>query len=359
MTRPTFADISLSAVQHNLQRVKQFKPNSKVMAMVKANAYGHGLSEIVNALDNSADRFGVCCLEEALIVRQHSQKEVMLVEGFFSEQEIPTIIQNDFIIAIHSLHQIEVLEKIKLSKPIRVFLKINTGMNRLGVAMNDVESALQRLTVCENVVKPFGLMTHFASADLRDDPSTELQASYFQKLIAHQSGPTSMANSAAIMAWPAINADWVRPGIMLYGASPFADTVGEEFNLKPVMTLRSEIIALQHCQAGDKIGYGATYECKQPMTIGVVAIGYGDGYPRHAPNGTPVLVGNTRTQLVGRVSMDMITVDCSQIPNAHIGMPVVLWGEGLPIELVANVAGTISYELTCGITPRVVKRYSN
>ncbi len=356
MTRPTNATISLQALAHNLQRVKEFSKNAGIVSMVKANAYGHGLQECVRALSKT-DRFGVCCLEEALQVSSVCQHDVMLMEGFFKADELPIIAKHDFIITIHTLAQIDVLEQFQSNHLFRVCLKINTGMNRLGIAPKDVRQAMQRLSACSIVAKPLTVMTHCANADDKQDQTTQIQADLFYELTNEFSLETSVANSAVIMGWPDIPGDWVRPGLMLYGISPFAGTAGIDFDLKPVMMVRSEIIALRECQKGERVGYGGTYTCDKPTIVGVVAIGYGDGYPRHAPTGTPVLVDQTIVPLIGRVSMDMITVDCSSLKNVEIGSPVVLWGEGLPVEIIAEKSGTIAYELVCGVTPRVSRSY--
>ena len=244
-------------------------------------------------------------------------------------------------------------------KPLTVWLKLDTGMHRLGFSREGFHAAYERLMQCPKVNKPIHLMTHLACADEPDSNKTQEQIRLFNEACTHiQEGERSLANSAGILAWPQSHADWVRPGIMLYGVSPFEGKTGQENQLQPVMTLYSEIISIHHYEKGDTIGYGATYQCEKNMTVAAVAIGYGDGYPRHAPSGTPVLVNGQHCKLVGRVSMDMITIDVTACAEVNIGDPVVLWGEGLPVENIAQHAGTIGYELLCRVTPRVELRYS-
>jgi alanine racemase len=351
--RPTYLQINCEALRHNLQRVREFAPHSKVMGMIKANAYGHGLIEVARALKD-ADAFGVAFLEEALALRAAGiQNSIVLMEGFFNAAELDQICRHDLEIVVHQYSQLEILEQNKLNKPLTVWLKIDTGLHRLGFLPKEVTAVWQRLRACNNVQGEPHLLSHFASPDDLSKPTTLQQFDCFNTSIIGLNSPRSLANSAAIIAWPTIRCEWIRPGIMLYGVSPFTDKTGADYNLQPVMTLRSELIAIQPLQKGDAVGYGGVWTCPEDMRLGMVAIGYGDGYPRHAKNGTPVLVNGKITPLVGRVSMDMITVDLRTQPNAKIGDPVVLWGEGLPIELVARSADTIAYELLCSVTPRV------
>jgi alanine racemase len=348
--RPAFLEINHLALQHNLQQIKKLTPNSAVIAMVKANAYGHGVAEVVPGLAD-ADAFGIASLEEALELQTLKvKKPIILMAGFFSEDELDEIAQQEFEMVVHNHFQLEVLEKNKLPHPVNVWLKIDTGLRRLGFMPHEVKAVYQRLKNCINVNK-IRLLTHFIEPDAK--ALTEEQLLTFNQSTADIPAERSLANSAAILAWPQTYYEWVRPGIMLYGISPFSEKIGQDHLLKPVMTLHSQLMAVQHIIKGDKVGYCGTWTSPEDMAIGIVAIGYGDGYPRHAKNGTPVLVNGKRVPLVGRVSMDMLAVDLRSQPHAKVGDPVVLWGDGLPIEIVAHHADTIAYELTCKVTDRV------
>jgi len=352
MSRPTRLIINLAALQHNLECVRTLAPNSKVMAMVKANAYGHGIIRVAQALSN-ADALGVASLEEALILREAKvQQPIVLMEGLFSETEINHTADQDFTLVIHHLPQVAMLEKTSNKKPFSIWLKINTGMNRLGIEPALLPGIYARLMRLENVKKPIGLMTHFAEADLLDHHATQQQIELFSDITIDLVGPRSLANSAGILAWQASHADWVRPGLMLYGASPFADKTGLDHDLRPVMTLKSQLIAIQSIKKGEKVGYGGTWVAPTDSLIGVVGVGYGDGYPQFAQNGTPVLVNEKMCPLVGRVSMDMLTVNLNNQPQAQVGDPVILLGEGLPAEIVARHSQTSAYEILTRMTPR-------
>lgn len=350
--RRTQVSINLTALRHNLQRVHQAAPGCRVMAAIKANGYGHGLVRVAQALKDS-DSFGVACLDEALRLRAAGiTAPITLLEGFFHADELPLIEQHQLDLLLHHEHQIAALERATLRTPIRVWLKIDTGMHRLGVSPESAPSLWHRLA-SHPALQPMGQMTHLACADERDHPATGQQLHQFAQATEGLPGERAIANSAGILGWPETHSDWVRPGIMLYGVSPFVGSHAAEHDLHPVMTLSSELIAVNVLQKGDKVGYGGAWVCPETMPVGVVAVGYGDGYPRHAVNGTPVLVNGRRVPLIGRVSMDMICVDLRAQPQAQIGDPVVLWGDGLPVEDVAVVAGTIPYELLCGVTQRV------
>lgn len=352
MARPTSLEIDLAALQHNYARIKHFAPKAKIIAMVKANAYGHGLDYIAPSIN--ADAFGVACIDEALAIRKLGiTAPVVLLEGIFNESELHAVVEQQFEIVVHNAWQVELLEKAKINKPIIVWLKVNTGMNRLGFHTDQVNEIWQRLNQPKNIISAIRLMTHFSHADELNSQQTILQFQEFAQATQGLSAEKSAANSAAILAWPDTHADWVRPGIMLYGIAPFAEKTAEEFDLKPVMTLRSEIISISQLKKGDKVGYGGTWECPHDMQIGIIAVGYGDGYPRHAKNGTPVLVNNKIVPLIGRVSMDMMAVDVSSQSQIKIGDAVVLWGKGLPVETVALHADTIPYELLCNIAERI------
>jgi len=357
MSRATQATINLSALRHNLQRVKQLAPNSKTIAVIKADGYGHGLVRVAKALD-AADSFGVASLDEALHLRSNNiRKTVVLLEGVFEVSEFSKAGLQNAEIVIHHITQLDMLEEYartasNAASRISVWLKVDTGMHRLGFPSDIVHIAWQRLQAIP-LVKEVYLMTHLANADDLKDKTTDKQIRDFDAATQGLQAPRSIANSGGILGWPASHADYVRPGIMLYGITPFNKGTGLDHDLKPVMTLSSELIAVNYFKKGATLGYGGTFTCPEDMSVGVVAIGYGDGYPRHAKTGTPVLVNGKRTQLIGRVSMDMICVDLSEQPDAKVKDPVILWGEGLPVEEVAHSADTIGYELLCHVTQRV------
>ncbi|NBO10024.1 MAG: alanine racemase [Methylophilaceae bacterium] len=348
--RPIQATIHLRALAHNLGVAKAKAPNSKIMAVIKANGYGHGLLNAAAGLKN-ADGFAVLSLDEALALRNAGyQQTILLLEGVFSANELQAVSQHQISVVVHHVGQVEMLEGAQLAHPISVHLKINTGMNRLGFEPTDSDAMIKRLEVCSNVSE-ITLMTHFATADESQGIAAPL--ALFNQTTASQPYPQSLANSATVLRFPEAHAEWVRAGIMLYGSSPMADVTAASFNLKPVMSLSSEIIAIQHLEAGESVGYGHRFTADKPMRIGIVACGYADGYPRHAPNGTPIAVAGQLTQTIGRVSMDMLFVDLTHIPQANIGSSVELWGEQVPIDAVAQSAGTISYELLCALALRV------
>jgi len=356
MTRPAVARINLSALQHNFTRVQQSAPDSRVMAIIKANAYGHGLVPVAQSL-SSADAFGVACLDEAISLREAGfSQRIVLLEGLFGEDDLALIHGYQLDVVIHHISQVEILEQGHQAAPVDVWLKIDTGMHRLGFAPDQVAAVIERL---ERLPQPGCLryMSHFACADERGNPATQTQINRFGESCAEVTGERSLANSAAVLAWPASHGDWVRPGIMLYGASPLSGETAQDLDLQAVMTLATRLIAVNPHNKGDAIGYGGDWTCPQDMQVGVAAMGYGDGYPRHAPSGMPLLVNGKRAALIGRVSMDMICVDLSTQPDAKVGDEVVLWGEGLPVDEVAQQAGTIAYELLCGVASRVQFEY--
>jgi alanine racemase len=321
------------------------------LAVVKANAYGHGLTRSARAL-RAADGFAVLRLEEAAQLRSEGYTHpIVLLEGFFHPDELPEIARLRLRPVIHRTDQADILAKAKLGQRVDVLLKLNTGMNRLGINPKRLPETLATLRGAAHV-GGITLMTHFASAD-EDPASVEQQLQRFQEAAQGLNLPASLANSAAILRHPQTHADWVRPGIMLYGASPFADTTGEDLGLLPVMTLESRLISVQFVRKGEGVGYGARYIAERDMKVGIVACGYADGYPRHADTGTPILIGNQLSRTLGRVSMDMLNVDLTPVPTAHVGSPVTLWGSGLPVEQVAAACGTISYELLTALAPRV------
>ena len=356
MTRPIRARIDVSALKHNLAVVRGCAPQSRALAVIKANAYGHGMLRVAGALAG-AEGFAVLNLSEGVALREAGFKQtILLLEGFFSADELPALAEYRLASVIHHAEQMEMLEASGLPVKLDVFLKINSGMNRLGFKPEVFPSALQRLQSSRSAGK-ITLMTHFSTADALKGASeaegVAAQLACFDGLAAGLALPRSLANSAAILRYPETHGDWVRPGIMLYGSSPFGEASAESLGLRPAMTLESGIIAVQALRAGEAVGYGATFRAASTMRVGIVACGYADGYPRHAPTGTPVLVNGVSTRTLGRVSMDMLCVDLTALPDAGIGSPVTLWGDGLPVEEVAAAAGTISYELLCALAPRV------
>jgi alanine racemase len=348
MPRPIRAAISAGAISHNLSVARRHAGSAKVWAVIKANAYGHGLERAARAA-RAADGFAVLDFEEAACLRRAGLAQpILLLEGMFERDDVALVAQHRLTPVIHRREQIEMLAA--AAAPVDVYLKVNSGMNRLGFAGNDVAGAYQALAAHPRV-KSITLMTHFADADGATGIDAQLER--FARLTKSFRGARSLANSAALLRSPQARGDWVRPGIMLYGCSPFADQSAQALGLRPAMTLTSEIIAVQQLAAGDGVGYGFAFRAERPMRIGVVACGYADGYPRHAPAGTPILVNGQRTRTVGRVSMDMITLDLSELPQASLGSAVTLWGEGLSADEVGAAAGTLSYELLCALAPRV------
>lgn len=358
MTRPVRARINQQALQHNISLVKSRAANSQIMAVIKANAYGHGALAVAKVL-SQADAFAVAGIEEAVQLREDGiDKPVVLLEGLFSRDELDAALHYRLQMVVHHDLQIRWLEEASPHRPVHLWLKIDTGMHRLGFSATAVDLARQRLSALPAVQQgSLSWMSHLACADAPWHPATDRQLEQFIALSHNHSAPRSLANSAAILTRPDCRFDWVRPGIMLYGASPMMPDVDTTTDLVPVMTLETRLITVQQRNKGEAIGYGQDWACPRDMLLGIAAVGYGDGYPRHAPAGTPVLVNGERVPLVGRVCMDMIFVDLSSQPSAHAGDPVILWGEGLPVEDVADQAGTISYELLCNVTPRVARIY--
>jgi len=351
--RPTFATINLGALRHNLEVARRHASGSKTFAVVKANAYGHGLMRAAPALA-AAEGFALLDLEEAIRLRAAGYRQrILLLEGFFSPSEFALFAEHRLCAVVHNREQLRMLRQLPKDAALDVFLKINTGMNRLGFTAAEFPDALRALQSNPGV-EQIALMTHFADAD--GTSGVEWQTAVFDRLAKRLDLPRSLANSAAVFRFPETHADWVRPGIMLYGCSPFAEQSGTELGLVPAMTLESRIIAVQQLRRGDVVGYGKLFVADRDTRIGVVTCGYADGYPRHAPTGTPIMVEGRMTRTVGRVSMDMLCADLSDIPEALVGSRVVLWGEGAPVERVAEAAGTVGYELLCGLAPRVPVR---
>lgn len=348
--RPIQARISIGAMAHNLRVARAHAGQAQVFAVVKANAYGHGLSRARRALA-AADGFAVLTLEEAANLRLMGvEQPILLLEGMFGADEIATCAELDLWPVLHHAGQLDWLAQQPPARPIRVFLKFDSGMHRLGFPLADHAAVVARVKSLPGVAG-VTLMTHFAQADEAAGVDWQLQP--FLRELAGHGLPWSSANSAALLRHPASCGAWVRPGIMLYGASPFADVSAETLGLRPAMTLQSEIISVQTVQPGEGVGYGQLFRAERTMRVGVVACGYADGYPRHAPTGTPVRVDGRPSQTLGRVSMDMLCVDLSECADAGVGAPVVLWGDGVPVDAVAAAAGTSSYELLCALAARV------
>lgn len=353
MARPTSASIHTDALRHNLAQARTRAPHSRVMAVVKADGYGHGLERVARALEG-ADAFGVAALSDADRLRAAGLSQpIVLLSGFDEADDLPQLRRLGVETVVHHLSQIEMLEQAADGEPIRCWLKVDTGMHRLGFAPEQVREAYARLSALAGVADGIVLMNHFASSDEFANPQTPAQLRAFADATAGLDGARSLANSAAVLGWPDAHADWIRPGGALYGISVVEGTTGADFGLRPAMTLSTRLIAVNRVRRGERIGYAATWECPEDMNVGVAAIGYGDGYPRAAPSGTPVLVGGQATQVIGRVSMDLMTIDLRGIPDARVGDPVTLWGPELPVERIAEVSATIGYELTCSITRRV------
>lgn len=351
MPRPIQAEISLAALRHNLNIMRQKAGRAKIWSVVKANAYGHGIANVWQGLQAS-DGFALLDLDEAITLRKLGwQKPILLLEGFFEAEDLALIDRYQLTTAIHSFWQLAAIANAKLQQPISVYLKVNSGMNRLGFAPERIHAAWLEASGNPNIGE-ITLMTHFATADSEAgvaEPMTLVEA-----LTATQQLPRCLANSAATLWHPQTHADWVRPGIVLYGASPsgnWRDII--DTGLKPVMRLSSQLIAVQALQPGDRVGYGGRFSAVSKQRIGIVACGYADGYPRHAPSGTPVIVDGVRTKTVGTVSMDMIAVDLTPCPRADIGSKVELWGSNIPVDEVASAAGTLGYELLSALTRRV------
>lgn len=354
MTPAAYVHLDLEAVRHNLRQVKRYAPNNKIMAVIKANGYGHGITRVARALED-ADGLAVARVDEGVRLRKAGFKQpITVLQGFVCIDELQLMRQHQLDSVIHTPQQIALLHQCNADEEnLTVWLKMDTGMNRLGFKGKDFNAAYDQLLQCASVKKPIKLITHFANADDLLDDKTRRQLDLFNDAVQGYPGERSIANSAGILGWPNISSDWVRPGLMLYGCSPFAGKTGADFGLKPVMSLYSRLISVKNVAAGESVGYSGTWTCPTDTRLGVISIGYGDGYHRHTRAGAPVLVNGQRVTLIGRVSMDMITVDLNSQPNALPGDPVTLWGDGLPIEEIAHHADTIPYTLLCGITQRV------
>ncbi len=357
MTGAAHARIELAAWRHNLAVARRAAGGARVMAAIKADGYGHGLVQAARAM-SGADGFAVARMEEAVALRNEGfAHRIVLLEGVFSSEHVRAAQSRRLDLVVHDPAQLPLLSAADPARPLTVWLKIDSGMHRLGFTPDEVPGAADALAGMPAVARPLGLLTHLANADARDGEVTALQLAAFARGSDGLDGVRSIANSAGLLGFPETRADWVRPGIMLYGVSPFVGGRAAEEDLRPVMTFGSELIAIKPLRRGDAVGYGGTWQLERDSRIGVVAAGYGDGYPRHAPTGTPVLVNGRRVPLVGRVSMDMLSVDLGPEATDEVGDPVVLWGDGLAVEEVAESAGTIAYELLCCVTRRVPRVY--
>jgi alanine racemase len=347
------AHVDAGALAHNLAQVRALAPRSRVLAVIKADAYGHGLLFAARAL-HEADGFAVARLSEAERLRAAGiAQRIVLLPGVDTRDDLAFAARLALDVVVHHESQIALLEQAPPGCAVDVWLEVDSGMHRLGIAPRDVAQAHHRLSRCAAVGAALRLMTHLADADAVDGRSTQRQIELFRTCTAELGAESSIGNSAGIMAWPAARSEWVRPGIMLYGISPFADATGAEQGLRPVMTLATRLFAVNRVPAGGAVGYGGIWVAPQDMWVGAAAVGYADGYPRHVPDHTPVLVDGVRVPLIGRVSMDTVTLDLRGHPGARVGSAVTLWGGALPVEGIARAAGTIAYELVCRVSPRV------
>ena len=350
--------IDLAALATNLALVKARAPTSKVICCVKANAYGHGMVEVAGVLAAEADALAVASIDEARILREAGiTAPILLLEGFFESSELVAVEALDLWSVVHNRNQLDALQQTRLQRPIDVWLKLDTGMHRLGFPTDEAASVFAELSNLEQVNK-VRLMTHFACADELDNDFTALQIDRFNQAVQALGAERSLANSAAILGWPAARADWVRPGYMLYGLSPFGQQHQSAHQLTPVMTFESQIIEIKQVARGEGIGYNHAWRAQRETRIAVVAAGYGDGYPRNTKNGAPVLVQGQRAKTLGHIAMDMMMVDISAIPSATIGSPVELWGKQLSVNEVAAYSGYSPYELLTRMPSRATVCYN-
>ena len=344
--------IDHAALRHNLQRAREAAPHSRIWSVLKADAYGHGLERTAQVL-SSTDGYAVARIDEALRLRQAGlHHPILITGGCYTLEAYRLAARHQFDIVLHQHQQIGLLEGLPAGTSLNCWLKLDTGMHRLGFLPEEIVTIAERLSR-HTAVRQLNLMTHLANADDLADETSQRQIACFDAIPTDHFTDRSIANSAGLLGFEAARREWVRPGIMLYGVSPFLGGRGEAEGLQPVMTLRSQVISVKQCRQGDPIGYSGNYRCPEAMPVAVIAVGYGDGYPRHAVNGTPVLVAGRRLPLAGRVSMDLISVDARDYPEIQVGDEAILWGRGLPVEEIAEKAGTIAYELLCGVTRRV------
>lgn len=357
MTRAAWSEIHLPSLEHNLEQVCRLAPHSRVMAVIKANGYGHGLLRVAQAL-KGADAYAVASVDEALRLRDaNMDKPIVLLAGFLDAAELMLVADQQLQPVIHHAQQLDLLETVVVSRPLRVWLKVDTGMHRLGFTPEELVLAWKRLSALDQVVQ-ISLMTHFSSADERDSETTKGQINRFNEVVAMlpeqaRLAQKSLANSAGVMAWSESHSDWVRPGLMLYGVSPFEGQEGRDLGLKPVLSFKTRLVSIKPLKRGDSVGYGASFTASRDMVMGVCAAGYGDGYPRHVSAGITVRINDREAAVIGRVSMDLICLDLTGFEDVNMGDEVTLWGDRLPVERVAAKAGTIPYELLCQMTARV------
>jgi alanine racemase len=353
VSRATSATIHLGALRDNLRKIRERASGAKVMAVVKADGYGHGLERVARAL-GGADAFGVACIADGQRLRAAGvTQRIVVLSGIDEAADIAEMHRLGLESAIHHDAQIAWLAADRDPRPLRVWLKLDSGMHRLGFSPAHARDAYERLRALPNVDRAIGLMTHFANSDVFDDAQTPAQIECFEHTFGDLPGPRALSNSAGVLGWPRAHAQWVRPGGLLYGISAVEGKSGADFGFRPAMTLSSKLVAINRIAKGEPIGYAATWTCPEDMDIGVAQIGYGDGYPRSAIAGTPILINGRRARIVGRVSMDLITIDLREHIDARVGDPVVLWGNDLPVEEIAAHSATIGYELVCGMTRRV------
>ena len=352
--RPTSATVRLDAIVDNYRLADQLAPASQSIAVIKANAYGHGLLKVAQALEAGVPAFAVAFIDEAVQLRDAGiSKPILVLQGATQPADIAEAVARDFWLLLHHPQQIEWVLSAQLTDPVKVWLKVETGMHRLGLLPAALDQACEDLLFSPNARQGLVLCTQLACADDPENPMTRQQVSTIQACARKHNLGLSIANSAGILCWPESHAEWNRPGYMLYGNSPMVSFDSDAYGLNPAMTMKSEIIAIKNLVPGGGTGYGIDWVAKRDSKVGTVAIGYGDGYPRHAPRGTPVLVNGQRVPLVGRVSMDLISVDLTDLEKVEVGDPVELWGQGLSVNEVASAAGTIGYEILAGLTGRV------
>lgn len=351
------AVIDRRALRHNLQQVRRLAPQSRLIAVVKANAYGHGLLETARTLQD-ADYYGVARIGEALMLRAGGiVKPILLLEGAFCAEDLSALVAHNIDTVVHSSEQLEALEQNELAHPLQVWMKLDSGMHRLGVRPEQAEAFYRRLCACRNVVQPVNIMSHFSRADEPQVDATAQQISCFEHFIHDKPGEKSIAASSGILLWPQAHRDWIRPGIILYGVSPLSTLYADHFGLQPAMTLKSSLIAVREHKAGEAVGYGGIWVSERDTHLGVVAVGYGDGYPRNVTAGTPMWINGREVPIIGHVSMDMISVDLGPDATDRVGDEVVLWGNELPAERVAAFSGISAYELISKLTQRVAMEY--
>ena len=359
MARAAQAVIDLSAIEDNFKLAKSLAKGAKAIAIVKADAYGHGAIVVAQRLQPLVSAFGVACIEEALELRENGiSAPILLLEGFFSADELPVIAENGFWTALHSTFQVQLIRDAKLSKPINVWPKLDSGMHRLGLDGSEIQSVYQQLTAMDNVAE-IVIMSHMACADELDNDMSKRQIEYFDQAVAGLDAEQSLANSPSILAIETSHRQWVRCGLMMYGASPFAQAQENADQLKPAMSFSTEVIAIREVALNESVGYAASFVCDQARTIATIAIGYADGYDRHIANGSPIIVAGQRAKIAGRISMDMVSVDVTGLVDVKIGSKVELWGKNLPVGEVANAAATIPYTLFTGVSKRVPRVYVN